>query len=39
MRRPGPPDDGTPLWLAIVLFAVFGITMFLAGYMFCRSFL
>ena len=37
MKRPKRPDENTPLWVAIVLIVVFGIAMFLSGYLVGRG--
>ena len=38
MSAPGPPPNGTPLWVVIALLAIFGFTMFVSGYLVCRIF-
>ena len=33
MKRPGDPDNGTPLWVVFALLAILGITFSLSGYL------
>ena len=33
MRRRGSPGEDAPLWVAIVLVAIFGAAMFLSGFL------
>jgi hypothetical protein len=33
MRLPGDSNEGAPLWVVIALLVIFGIAMFLSGYL------
>jgi hypothetical protein len=35
MQNPLRPEPGTPLWIVLVLLAVFGAAMFVSGYLTC----
>lgn len=37
MKHPKRPDEGAPLWVAIILLAIFGCAMFLSGYLIGRD--
>jgi hypothetical protein len=33
MKLPGDSNEGAPLWVVIALLVIFGIAMFLSGYL------
>jgi len=37
MKRPKRPEENTPLWVVVLLILIFGIAMFLSGYLVGRG--
>ena len=37
MKNPKCLDEGAPLWVAIILLAIFGCTMLMSGYLLGRD--
>jgi hypothetical protein len=38
VNTPHRPNDGIPWWIALILLAIFGVTMFLSGYLVGREY-